>query len=373
MKELCHPDKDFTKKAQENERENLESINKLSDKCTHLIKPTAVFRLAGDRLAFLFPWAEYGTLRDVWRKERPPSPFPQNEKAKISWMLRQVTGVCSALSLLAREGYRHSDLKPANLLCFVEKSEVILKIIDVGISKYHADPTDIRQTGTDARFSTHRYAPPEFDRSSQSSVQGSLVPDPKADRERLSRKYDVWSLGCILIEFMIWVQDGPGGHKIFDRSITTFYQGRTIHPDVSNYIKSLKDKNFFPEVLELVESKMLVSVGFRATADDVLAALRDACKNRDIDPDSSGNTSYQAPANDQGAIQDTSASEPQPEVIESTMDASANPSIVIDPSEDTTTGNNSAVESALNTSAAMRVSQNVPKKQSLVSSLTLWL
>lgn len=139
---------------------------------------------------------------------------------------------------------RHGDLKPGNILHFTSGTEEgtlgILKITDFGISRIHQEAT--------------------FDRLGKPTITGATSPSyeapeavaPKAAR---SRKYDIWSVGCIFLEFIVWlVQDWNAVQSFASARISTsvqvggetpshFYRidkdSVTVHPEVQKIIKIL--------------------------------------------------------------------------------------------------------------------------------------
>ncbi|KAF4447661.1 hypothetical protein F53441_8807 [Fusarium austroafricanum] len=206
---------------------------------------------------FFFPWADAGDLDSFWKKS-------SNENGShIPWMLGQMVGLCCALELLRDVNCRHGDLKPANILCFAGKSgNPVLKITDVGLSKFHILATSKRLKGTTARTTTKRYIPPEFDiylRDIESS-QG------RSEDIELSREFDIWSLGCIFIEFLIWVKLGQDEYKKYDSVMSDdrrFWDSerRTLNATVKERIKSLEAATAgddLHKLLDLIQESMLV-------------------------------------------------------------------------------------------------------------------
>jgi serine/threonine protein kinase len=109
-------------------------------------------------------------------------------------------GLTTALHMLhAQFKCRHGDLKPGNILCVEEGGETILKIADFGVSRIHHAQTTYRKSATTTALLTPSYQGPE--------VEFEKV-DKKDQRPR-SRKYDIWSLGCVFLEFSIWLLHGP--------------------------------------------------------------------------------------------------------------------------------------------------------------------
>jgi serine/threonine protein kinase len=122
--------------------------------------------------------------------------------------LQELLGIADALRALHRTNYRHGDLKPDNILHFkrgnpfCEGSKDVLVIADFGVSKIHKQDTDMRNGGTNTRATTASYEAPE--------VEGEqTVPR--------SRRYDMWSLGCILLEYVVWLLYGQSAINLFSK------------------------------------------------------------------------------------------------------------------------------------------------------------
>lgn len=168
-----------------------------------------------------------------------------------------------------QENWRHGDLKPENILIFGETWQ----IADLGLAKKHDRETALRPFATKQIFATFDYEAPE------------AVTNP--DRAT-SRRYDIWSMGCIFFESFIWLLEGQQGLDAFldadtsaRRSQTTHYyevsgiNERTLDTTVSAKVSSkvrdwiLKIRQEDPELntgyptalsdlLHLIEDKLLV-------------------------------------------------------------------------------------------------------------------
>lgn len=175
----------------------------------------------------MFPWADGDSLRDFWNT----TPRPVTNAGTIMQAIDQLRGLADALATLhnfrgtqsadtdvhrdipviiqpagdaedeednmdeymSTESIRHGDLKPENILRFIDSSSGLgmFKIGDMGLAKRHVAAT-VERRGTSMRYGTRRYEPPET---------GSTL-------EGRSRLYDLWSMGCITFEFMVWVLYG---------------------------------------------------------------------------------------------------------------------------------------------------------------------
>lgn len=94
------------------------------------------------------------------------------------------------------ENWRHGDLKPDNILKFDgDESDLfgILKIADLGLAKQHKNATSFRDAPTNTTHTTWHYEAPEV--------------ATKSHQPR-SRRYDIWSMGCIILESITWLLYG---------------------------------------------------------------------------------------------------------------------------------------------------------------------
>lgn len=93
------------------------------------------------------------------------------------------------------DNWRLGDVKPDNILRF-ENGEWLgcLKLADFGRAKKHKDITQLRKVGTDEKYGTRKYEPPE----AVTHTHGG----------KRSRLYDVWSMGCVIFESLYWLLYG---------------------------------------------------------------------------------------------------------------------------------------------------------------------
>ncbi|WJG37203.1 uncharacterized protein FOBCDRAFT_245552 [Fusarium oxysporum Fo47] len=249
-----------------NEANALFQIAELRHK--HLISQATAFK-QGERRFIMLEWANGGTLRDIWQTESHDRSILDGNK--VMRVLEELTGLASALSKLhgtntrtktakatsahrtkkgpasrsktifsqgqgngddnrltipkirfegvssddgddssdnaEEQHWRHGDLKPENILHFKdEKSPWLgtLKIADLGLAKQHAFATTQRQDPTGQKYTTTHYEAPEV-----ITTMNSRVPR--------SRRYDIWSMGCIIFEYMIWLLYG------YEEGLRSFY------------------------------------------------------------------------------------------------------------------------------------------------------
>ena len=140
----------------------------------------------------------------------------------VFWMLKQLTGIAGALKLIHHfqptmpldfkgntnqrnvllsvknnEKFfgRHGDIKPENFLYFNRSPDTddpkgVVQISDFGLGRFHGRDSRSAISPTTAQ-ATPTYEPPECQL-----------------RQAVSRKYDIWSLGCVYLEFLTWILKG---------------------------------------------------------------------------------------------------------------------------------------------------------------------
>lgn len=272
----------------------------------HWIKHFASIEL-GDTYYFVFEWADGGSLRQSWTKD----PDPQEDVAplveEIIVQYRQLADALNAFQSNASQSpiysspatdldqpstasnpsvmvndnadtsdidgledntsqnWRHGDLKPDNILIFLDKSKRLgtLKIADLGLAKCHYEKTSLRKKNTDQKLGTTKYEAPEA--------------PGQAPR---SRRYDIWSMGCIILDNIVWLLYGKAGLKSFydkepqdpwQKNATLYYKaihGNLMVNDItSNLIKDIFANNpsfdqvggsAIGDLLRLVRDKLLV-------------------------------------------------------------------------------------------------------------------
>ena len=171
------------------------------DAHNHLISLLATYEQF--RVYYLiFPWAECD-LNGFWRVAKPKPSF---DLKTVQWFAIQCEGIADALVKIhkyrtssgshmsgsheLRYG-RHGDLKPENILWFPDADGGTLKISDFGLSEYST--INSKSYLPKSRVATSMsYRPPECD------VEGGIV----------GQSYDIWTLGCLYLEFIAWLLGG---------------------------------------------------------------------------------------------------------------------------------------------------------------------
>ncbi|KAI0428346.1 kinase-like domain-containing protein, partial [Xylaria sp. FL1042] len=155
-----------------------------------------------DQKHFLvFPWADYD-LGLYWQMKNPT---PNSKSAQlVQWICNQAWKLSEAVSRIhdldedsdvaeeERLYGRHGDLKPDNILWYRSGNGFgNLVITDMGLSKTHRFKSRT-YTLHNKPTAAPRYRPPEVE------YEGSLM----------GRTFDIWTLGCVFLEFLIWLHGG---------------------------------------------------------------------------------------------------------------------------------------------------------------------
>jgi len=222
----------------------------------------------------VFPWAE-GDLWHFWKMHQTLD----DRIPRCVWMAEQCHQLAVALMYVHNERElhlrrfqdvkkeehdlygRHGDVKAENILYFEEEN--ILVIADFGLGRLHTkisrsnqDPKTLERTAT--------YRAPEFD-----TTQG-----------KISRSCDIFSLGCMFLEFVTWYLAGWDSvyeefpnyrleKDIHDFLSDTFFRIEgspgnmkpTIKPKVLEWIQKLRRNSncnqYILDFLTLIEKRML--------------------------------------------------------------------------------------------------------------------
>lgn len=241
----------------------------------HMIQVNAIIK-KGQRQYFLFPWADMGSLQDYYTDNKKPN----ITEDLIQGILEQLSGLADAIDKLhnfngnrgnkmgSTESYRHGDLKPENILIFSDETQPLVgmwKIADMGLAKHHFAPTGVRGLqATSTRYGTRMYEPPE------------VVTKHQAARSRL---YDIWSMGCIVLEMIIWLLYGYDELSKFNKSLkgspleveSPYWEKvdndkAQVHEKVKIFMKLISQdleskkhqSNALGDLLKVVETKLLV-------------------------------------------------------------------------------------------------------------------
>lgn len=150
------------------------------------------------RFGLLFPWAEYDLLK-YWETFQQP----KWDHDTLIWIVSQYQGIVSAIAHIhnphikninGEELYgRHGDIKPENVLWFKKDDKGVLVLSDLGLAAEHRDTSRSNIPGHNIP-GTPNYRPPECDMDGPNGF--------------ISRSFDIWTLGCLFLEFVVWTLCG---------------------------------------------------------------------------------------------------------------------------------------------------------------------
>jgi serine/threonine protein kinase len=261
------------------EKENMEMIKQLDH--DHIVKYIATC-LDGPDGYVLFPWAEGNTLTNFWDPRRPT----RRSAELFQWSFGQMLCLADAVKELHRINCRHGDLKPDNILVFKnDQGEDILVIADLGVSRFHTQGTNLRTNPTKTEATTPSYAGPEVFEDERRGVARS-------------RTYDIWSIGCIFLEYVIWLLYDSDAILSFrysrDEPFYHFYKGTEgrayRHSKVSEAMDELRadprcvGKTALHDLLDLIdEHLLLITVEERYSAEELHTRLQEIVQDAEKD------------------------------------------------------------------------------------------
>jgi serine/threonine protein kinase len=242
----------------------------------HIVRFITAFRRLnkiGEEHYVMFEWAGGGNLRRMWKA----TPSPELTGNLVKLVVEQLLGLATALSAAhnlqspgsSGASYRHGDLKPENILVFPNDNPVgTLKIGDWGEAKYQGKVTAIRPSRTTTKFGTRRYEAPEVEIGLKTAWLG------QSERRR-SRLGDIWAMGCITLEFIVWLLYGLKGLEKFNNDVfgETFYQvsivngkkAAQVHVAVVRWMERISKEpacavgtTALGDLLEFVQTQLLV-------------------------------------------------------------------------------------------------------------------
>lgn len=174
----------------------------------------------------LFHWAD-ADLQRYWKEV---CPRPSMDRRVVGWVVRQCRGIATGIAAIHRHITssttkppastdsaivmpeendsmndklygRHGDIKPRNILWFKKAPDEdgmgTLVITDFGVAEMNSKDSRSRKSNRDLTF-TRTYCAPE------AHIHG----------QEIRRSYDIWTLGCLYLEFLTWLL---GGSQFVDR------------------------------------------------------------------------------------------------------------------------------------------------------------
>ncbi|KAI4957255.1 hypothetical protein J4E86_005729 [Alternaria arbusti] len=229
----------------------------------HIIQLLATFTQRG-HLSMIFPWAD-GNLLEFWQTHYPEvSGLPRNADL-AEWMTGQLLGLAKAIRCIhhseveeiasydapdrSKTHGRHGDIKPENMLWFKcscggshSHRQGKIVISDLGSTEFHATRSKTIPAEAAGGF-THTYRAPEFDKT-----------------KRVAPKADIWSFGCVVLQFLVWYVRGWDG-------VSSFAQARSDDSNLNFHADHffnlvLKDDDHSDDIVVVKASVIQVSISY---------------------------------------------------------------------------------------------------------------
>ncbi|TVY23266.1 Proline-rich receptor-like protein kinase [Lachnellula hyalina] len=182
----------------------------------HLVTLLGTFTYKG-QFSMIFPWAECD-VENYWLKINP---MPNLEDIEfVRWVSRQCRGIMESVNVIHNPKHpetlpketlygRHGDIKAENILWFKSPDEAdrgIWVISDLGLSTFNREVSRSMVPNQSILY-TPGYRPPECD------IKGG----------KISRAFDIWTLGCFYLEMTCWFLGGRKLKDNFETDRTTTY------------------------------------------------------------------------------------------------------------------------------------------------------
>ncbi len=125
----------------------------------------------------------------------------------VQWLITQCRGIATGLRKIhhantwpkkslesntetEKDWGRHGDIKPENILWFAQPQHRLV-ISDFGLTRYHSSHSRSNVPYANIPGFSKTYRPPEFELENT-----------------ISQRYDIWTLGCLYLEFLSWFLRG---------------------------------------------------------------------------------------------------------------------------------------------------------------------
>jgi serine/threonine protein kinase len=201
------------KKSIEREKKFINDTKNL--KHDHLVKCYASWKF-GAKYHMIYELAECN-LEEFFQKTKVPK---GHSALNNSWLIKQMCGLAGALRAVhtqeeydrqtsddnrlgvpiapkarSRSGYIH-DIKPDNILVFLYGGSVYwFRLSDFSCAKVVDFITSISGQHVNSHLTTSKTGTPDFR-------------PPESMKGETSRPYDLWSLGCVYLELIVWFLQG---------------------------------------------------------------------------------------------------------------------------------------------------------------------
>ncbi|KAI1365705.1 hypothetical protein F5Y08DRAFT_338461 [Xylaria arbuscula] len=228
----------------------------------NLLKHLVTYHFEPKRTGVVFPWMDGGTLQDLWNNHEYKPSRHRNCPRLYMWALRQMAGLTSALKLLHECNYVCCCVQPADILLSREYNknapETATLMLRPAISQHN-------------RLATNgRYVGPEF-----------------GHQDLLSPNWDTWSMGCVFLDFVVWLLFGtemlrdfrtfstdgsPSGFCHIYNPENTSPDQQIIHDDVCEMISNISifhRSKALRELVKFIDQNLLRPQIYRANSSEL--------------------------------------------------------------------------------------------------------
>lgn len=198
------PERAVVKRYKQEDREAYDDERKAYEAlCGKLEHPNVLRYLGsfrcGQTFSILLEFAEEGTMDDLFQRNVTPHTY---DEFRAFWksIIRLVEGV----EMVHTTSVVHQDLKPSNIFVFKNTSlgpspfSYTFKIGDFGNSYVRPANHDGQDRDGPHRGGSRIYDPPEV-------ILADTIP------YQVNKPFDIWGIGCIIIECAVWVEFGKRG------------------------------------------------------------------------------------------------------------------------------------------------------------------
>ncbi|RGP76420.1 serine threonine kinase [Fusarium longipes] len=259
------------------------------DSCEHIVQYLGSFEQSG-RCIMILEYAPGGSLLELFRRDQPPE-TPEQRRYFLYGMMGLVKAVDKIQNLggglrSQRTGFAHRDIKPANILVYPGMHDFYSAGFTMKLADFDTAtpglPIDEAPVGPQDNDGDKTYCAPEASRV--------YTYEDKTIRQ-LSLSSDIWSLGCVFSESLVWVAGGMAAvnKAANDRRIEIqthhslqipaglgdcFHNTQTaLHCVLGSQQAAIEKLSIFTNlsgtVCTLVRQKMLVPVKERASPKDL--------------------------------------------------------------------------------------------------------
>jgi serine/threonine protein kinase len=251
------------RKDAERERAFLESQALFS--CSHEHITTFYSGFEFEQKIYLIAELADGNLDDFMAK------YPEHKAISDldrEWLLLQLSGLASALFILHdRMMWHHHDIKPANILVFHDPSADMkhrLKLTDFGSA---GSGFCLNATGSSAK----------------SKIKGTTptLPSETHRNGSSSRPHDVWSLGCVFIDIILWYYKGWEFVRVFRSKVMEeseawcYYDVKEGNKVIANAVLTVLEKlaPIEEELVGVIREMLEIDPGSRLNAAHALERI----------------------------------------------------------------------------------------------------